>query len=180
MRRLRSGSHDNHLFASVAGGFAGGLAASFAMERFQRALGRVSPEIGGVPGAGGQQYRRPQSEPATFAAADRASEAATGRPLSPGNKPAAASAIHYAFGGAVGAVYGAAAARTPDVAAWGGLPFGASVWMAADEIGMPLVGLAKAPTEYPLADHATTLVSHLIFGLDTESVRRMTVTALRR
>jgi len=180
MRRLRSGSHDGDLFASVAGGFVGGLAACFAMERFQRALGRVSPEIGGVPGAGGQQYRRPQSEPATFAAADRASEAIAGRPVSPANRPLAGSAIHYAFGGAVGAIYGAAAARTPDVAAWGGLPFGASVWMAADEIGMPLVGLARVPTEYPVVDHATTLASHLIFGLITESVRRMTVTALRR
>jgi uncharacterized membrane protein YagU involved in acid resistance len=52
------------------------------------------------------------------------------------------------------------------------------VWVAADEIGMPLVGLAKPPTAYPLKDHATTFASHLVFGATTEVVRRLVLAAL--
>ena len=170
----------NDVAVQVIAGLAGGLVASFAMEHFQRALGRISPEIGGVPGGGGQQYRQPQSPPATYVAADVLATSATGHPVPSEHNPAAASAIHYAFGGAVGAIYGAAAARTPDITAWGGVPFGATVWLIADEMGMPIAGLAKGPTEYPLKDHATTLASHLLYGATTEAVRRCVVATLRR
>ena len=179
MRRQRSRGRNNQLAVHVIAGIAGGLVASFAMEHFQRALGRLSPEVGGVPGAGGQQYRRPQSEPSTYKAADILSRSVTGEPVAPENKPVAASAIHYAFGGAVGAIYGAATVENPDIAAWGGVPFGASVWLVADEMGMPLIGLAKPPTAHPLQDHAATLASHLVYGVTTEAVRRLVLTILR-
>lgn len=180
MGRQRSAARTGDLAIHVMAGLAGGLVASLAMERFQRALGRISPDLGGAPGGGGQQYRKPQSEPATYAAADAVAQAIAGRNVPPADKPAAGAAIHYAFGGAVGAIYGAAAARTPDITAWGGVPFGATVWLIADEMGMPVAGLAKPPTDYPLKDHATSLVSHLLYGAATEVVRRAIVTTLRR
>lgn len=180
MRRQRSERRKDDLAIHVIAGIAGGLVASFAMERFQRALSRVSVEIGPAPGAGGQQYRKPQSEPSTYQAADIVSKSVTGTPVARENKPAAASAIHYAFGGAVGAIYGAAAVENPDITAWGGVPFGASVWLIADEFGMPLLGLAKQPSEYPLQDHAATFASHLVYGATTEAVRRVMLTILRR
>jgi Protein of unknown function (DUF1440) len=167
----RSGASNRKLLVNIAGGFAGGLAAAFAMEYFQRALGRLSPEVGGVPGAGGQQYRQPQSEPPTYQAAEMIAPSAP--------KREAAAAIHYAFGGALGAIYGAVAARNPDITTGAGLPFGASVWLIADELGMPVVGLAKSPAEYPLEDHLTTFASHLLFGATAEAVRRCVVTSLR-
>ena len=179
MRRQRSAS-GQHVAIQVIAGLAGGLIASLAMERFQRGLGRLSPDLGGAPGGGGQQYRKPQSEPSTYVAADAVKQTATGEPLHPDDKPAAGAAIHYAFGGAVGAIYGAAAARTPDVTSWGGVPFGATVWLIADEMGMPTLGLAKPPSEYPLRDHATALVSHLVYGVTTEAVRRAIIATLRR
>ena len=165
---------------NVIGGLIGGLVASFAMERFQRALGQVSHDLGGAPGGGGQQYRQPQSEPSTYVAADAVARATTGNDVPREDKPAAGAAIHYAFGGAVGAIYGAAAARNEEITAWGGVPFGATVWLIADEMGMPAAGLAKPPSEYPLQDHATSLTSHLIYGATTEAVRRCVVASLRR
>jgi hypothetical protein len=93
-------------------GLAGGLVASFAMERFQRLLGVVSPDVGGAPGGGGQQYRKPQSEPATYVAADALAQAVTGQRLPPPLQPTAGSLVHYAFGGSVGLLYGALTART--------------------------------------------------------------------
>ena len=165
---------------NVVGGIAGGLLGSFVMERFQRALGRISHDLGGAPGGGGQQYRQPQSEPSTYKAADSIAVTTTGRNVPPRAKPAAGAAIHYAFGAAVGAIYGAATARMPDVTIWKGVPFGATVWLIADELGMPAAGLAKSPSAYPLRDHATGLASHLLYGATTELVRRSVVATLRR
>lgn len=169
-----------HQVTNILGGIAGGLAGSFVMERLQRALGRISPEVGGAPGGGGQQYRKPQTEPSTYQAADVIARATTGHSLPESKKPWAGAAVHYAFGGAVGAIYGAAAARSSDVTSGWGLPFGASVWLIADELGMPALGLATPATEHPAKDHATSLVSHLLFGAVTECVRRTLVTSTRR
>ena len=164
--------------AHVIAGLVGGLAGSFAMEHFQRALGKISPDIGGAPGGGGQQYRKPQSEPSTYKAADAVACATTGQPVPAPLKPAAGALVHYAFGGTLGAIYGAATAQDRDVASGAGLPFGVAVWVVADEIGMPVIGLAKPPTAYPLKDHASTFAAHLVYGATTEAVRRLVLAAL--
>jgi hypothetical protein len=41
---------------------------------------------------------------------------------------------------------------------------------------VPLLGLAKGPTEYPVSTHAYALASHLVYGMTAEMSRR----ALRR
>ena len=173
---MRNSSYDDertgNLLVHLAAGLAGGLAGAFAMERLQYAIGALFPDAGGVSGGGGQQHRQPESEPATYQAADALVAAATGHAVPTEYKPAAGSLVHYAFGGAVGAIYGVAAARTPNVAAFGGLPFGVAVWIAADEIGVPVTGLSKPPTEYPLRDHVSALAAHVAFGLTTECVRK--------
>lgn len=173
----RSSSTNGHLTRNVLAGLAGGLLGAWAMECMQNAIGAVSKDQGGADGGGGQQYRQPESEPATYKAADAVAEAVASRDVPREYKPAAGALVHYAFGGAVGAIYGAAAARTPDVTTWAGLPFGATVWLIADEIGVPLAGLAKKPTEYPLSDHATAFATHLVFGLTTEIARRVLIRA---
>ena len=175
MARGTSADGNDHLLKHVVAGAVGGLAGSWAMEQFQAALGRISEDAGGALGGGGQQYRKPQSEPATYKAAETLAETIAGRDLPDDYKPAAGALVHYAFGAAVGAIYGAAAARTPDVTAWAGLPFGATVWLIADEMGVPLTGLSKPPTEYPLSDHASAFAAHLVYGVTTETVRRLVV-----
>jgi hypothetical protein len=160
---------------NLLAGLAAGLVASFAMERFQRALGAVSPDMGGAPGGGGQQYRKPQSEPSTYVAADALVHAVTGQRLPAALKPAGGSLVHYAFGGSVGALYGALAASRPALAAGAGIPFGLAVWIVADELGMPMTGLAKSPNAYPLRDHASGLSAHLVYGVVMETVRRAVI-----
>ena len=168
------------LTAHIVAGLAAGLVASFAMERFQQMIGKLSPDAGGAPGGGGQQYRQPQSEPATYKAADAIAQASTGHTVPRSSKPAAGSLVHYAFGGAVGALYGAATATRPEAAAGAGLPFGVAVWIVADEIGVPLTGLSKPPTAYPLKDHASGFAAHLVYGATTECVRRLLLGRLIR
>lgn len=171
---MRNGSStENHTVAkNVVAGVIGGLVAAWTMEHFQRALERVSEQMGGASGGGGQQHRKAQSEPATYEAADAIAETFTGAEVPRQYKPIAGSLVHYAFGGAVGAIYGAAAARTPDVTAWAGLPFGATIWLIADEMGVPFAGLSKAPSEYPLPSHVSAFATHLVYGATTECVRR--------
>ena len=72
----------------------------------------------------------------------------------------------------MGAVYGAAAEFSSEITSGAGLPFGALIWLGADEGVVPLLGLSKSPTEYPLSIHAYALASHLVYGLTTEAVRR--------
>lgn len=53
-----------------------------------------------------------------------------------------------------------------------GLPYGTAVWLIGDEIGIPLTGLAEAPTRTPLRLHAYSLGAHFAYGLMTELTRR--------
>jgi uncharacterized membrane protein YagU involved in acid resistance len=62
-------------------------------------------------------------------------------------------------------------------AAWG-LPFGAAVWLGADEVAVPAFGLSKAPMEYPASTHASALAAHLVYGLTVDVVRRAVRAAL--
>jgi uncharacterized membrane protein YagU involved in acid resistance len=111
-------------------------------------------------------------EPASMQVASLASERMTGAPLSERGKEVGGSLVHYIFGAAVGALYGAAAEYRPDTAALAGLPLGTGLWVLADEVGLPLVGLARNPTEYPASRHLAAFASHLIFGMTAEAVRR--------
>jgi uncharacterized membrane protein YagU involved in acid resistance len=152
------------MWKGALAGAAAGLAASWVMERFQAELGKLSN--------GGGEQAQESSEPATNKAADAIAMSLTGHEVPNEYKSAAGSLVHYAMGGATGALYGAVAERKRDVTAWAGLPFGAAVWLLADEIAVPAVGLAKGPTSYPASTHAYALASHLVYGAAAESVRR--------
>jgi putative membrane protein len=162
---------------NIMAGLAAGLVASYVMEEFQHALHQLGRRPH-MQGSGGQS-KDADAEPATARAADAVSQAVTGQPLPRERKPFGGELVHYAFGGAVGAMYGAAAAQRKEVTAWAGIPFGATLWLLADETGVPLMGLSRAPTEYPLATHASALAAHLVYGLTTETVRRLLTLSAR-
>ena len=82
----------------------------------------------------------------------------------------AAPLMHYLFGAAVGAIYGAYAERRQ--ADGSGAGFGTTVWLAADEIAMPLLGLSESTARRPLEMHLQSLVAHLVYGTATEMTRR--------
>jgi uncharacterized membrane protein YagU involved in acid resistance len=103
-------------------------------------------------------------------AAQAIAEHTIGRRLTRAELRFAAPAVHHAFGAAVGAVYGAYAERRQARSL--GLGFGAIVWLAADEIAMPLLGLSKPTPRRPLEMHFQSLVAHFVYGGTTEIVRR--------
>jgi len=82
----------------------------------------------------------------------------------------AAPLVHYLFGAAVGAIYGAYAERRQ--AHRSGAAFGTTVWLAADEIAMPLLALSDSTARRPVEMHLQSLVAHLVYGTATELTRR--------
>jgi hypothetical protein len=78
----------------------------------------------------------------------------------------AAPLMHYLFGGTIGAVCGAWAGHRASPAS--GAVFGTTVWLAADKIAMPLLGLSDSTARRPLEMHLQSLAAHLVYGTVTE------------
>jgi len=178
--------HEPSIWKGMVAGLAGGLVASWTMNQFQAAWTRIAEgrekphgaqSMKPSEGSQGEQGQDSQDEEnATVKAAEAISEGVFGHDLQASEKEPAGAAVHYAFGTLSGGMYGALAEVTPQVTAVAGLPFGAGFWLLADEISVPLLGLAKGPTEYPVSTHVYSLASHLVYGMTAEMGRR----ALRR
>jgi putative membrane protein len=159
----------------LAAGIVGGVVASWAMDRFQ---------YWWLSFGGGDELQLQQApsdhreEPATVKTASAISEEVFGHSLTDREREIAGPIVHYAVGTTAGAVYGLAAEYEPDVTIFAGIPFGAAFCMVVDEGALPLLGLAKGPTAYPISTHAYALASHLVFGLTAEVVRRAVRRAL--
>ena len=153
-----------NLTKGLIAGLAGGLVASWVMNRFQTVWTVVAPPT-----------ERPKGEPeddTTVRAASAISRGVFRHELTAREKTIAGPAVHYAFGTLVGGLYGAAAERAPAVTAGNGFPFGAAFWLIADEIAVPALRLARPPQRYPISTHLYALASHLVFGWAAEVVRR--------
>jgi len=175
---------DHHMVKGAIAGLVGGLVASWTMNQFQAAWSKATegfekphgaqsmqPSEGSTPGQSPDQSKEDQDD-ATVKAAKAISESVFRHRLKESEKKPAGAAVHYAFGTATGGLYGAAAEIAPEVTTGLGLPFGVAFWLVADEGVVPLLGLSKGPTEYPVSTHAYALASHLVYGLTAEVTRR--------
>jgi len=173
---------EGNVWKGLVAGLAGGLVASWTMNQFQAAWTQIQENSEKSHGAqsmqpsdgsnGGQGQDAKEQDDATVKVAKVISEDVLGHKLQESEKKPAGAAVHYAFGTLTGGLYGALAEVTPQVTAAGGIPFGAGFWLLADEITVPLLGLSKGPTEYPVSTHAYALASHLVFGATAELSRR--------
>jgi hypothetical protein len=186
-------SAENNVWKGLAAGVVGGLAASLVMNQFQALWGKLVEGVERSHGAQSLQQGSPQhgvarelqergSDEEQDDAAERVASAISEKvfehKLTESEKDAAGTLVHYVFGATTGAMYGGLAEILPEVTAGAGLPFGAFVWLTADEGLVPALGLSKPPTEYPLKTHAYALASHFVYGLTAEMVRRAVRRAL--
>ena len=148
-------------------GIASGLAASFAMDLFQKGYEAVKEKVGPEEEDDGQD-----GEPSTVKAANKVSKVAADEPLPEPYKEPAGQAVHYGFGALLGGAYGALTTVWPKTGTAFGMPFGAAVWAAADEVGVTAAGLSKPPTQTPPSSHAYSFLSHIVFGAALEGSRR--------
>jgi len=175
-------NHDSNILKGMVAGLAGGLIASWTMNQFQATWTRIAE---GTEKSHGAQSMQPsegsqgeqgldtgEQDDATVKTARAISKNVLGHELQESEKEAAGAAVHYAFGTLTGGLYGALAEVIPQVTTATGLPFGAGFWLLADEISVPLLGLSKGPTEYPVSTHAYALASHLVYGMTAELGRR--------
>jgi hypothetical protein len=189
---MQQADENGEVWKGLVAGLAAGLVASWTMNQFQALWTRLEAGFEKPHGAqamkpsdGPNPNERPDSsqartaneqpehqDDATVEAAKAISEGIFGHKLTKSEKKPAGALVHYAFGTATGGLYGAMAEVAPQVTAGAGIPFGAVFWVTADEVAVPLLGLAKGPTEYPLSTHAYALASHLVYGLTAELSRR--------
>lgn len=174
----------------VAAGALAGLLGSLVMNQFQNLWSKLSenpkrsehahpPRQNVAPqNLEGEQQSQEEDEPATVKAAEAISSELFGHELTKEERRIAGPVVHYTFGVSTGMVYGALAELTPVATRGFGMPFGAAVWAIADETLVPLIGLSKAPTAYPLSNHLYSLASHLVYGATTEAARRLARTVL--
>jgi uncharacterized membrane protein YagU involved in acid resistance len=156
------------VWKGLLAGLAGGLAASWTMNQFQAGIRKV------IDGNGHEQQQLEQkADDATVKAASAVSETVANHPLTHHEKKVAGPVVHYVFGSTLGALYGAAAEFSPMTAKGWGVPFGAVVFVGADEIGVPLAGLSDPPNKVPASTHASALAAHLVYGATTDGVRRI-------
>jgi hypothetical protein len=179
---MHNGNQDGNILKGVVAGLASGLVASWTMNQFQAAWTRIAA---GSEKSHGAQSAQPsegstgdhsedakEQDDATVETAKVISRNVFGHELQESEKETAGAAVHYAFGAASGAVYGALAEVSPQVTMGAGIPFGAAFWLIADEVAVPALGLSKGPTAYPVSTHAYALASHLVYGLTAELSRR--------
>lgn len=178
---------ESNIGKGLAAGVAGGLVASVVMNQFQALLGKLMAGEERSHGAQSLQQGSPEhgigrelqergsddgDDNAAVRAGNAVAEFILDKKLTKEEKETAGAIAHYVMGVTSGAIYGAVAEALPESTVGEGLPFGAAVWLIADEAVVPALGLSKSAKDYPLSTHAYAFASHLVFGLTTELVRR--------
>ncbi len=193
MRRGRNrNGREGEIAKGLVSGAVGGLIASWTMNKFMQVSAKATQALqprrhdqgdaaASSTATQSEQQSQPQpqqqqsaedSEDATMKAANKLYKAVRHRELSPEQKKKAGPVVHYAYGTLVGGLYGALAEVTRKPKLGVGTGYATVLWAVGDEVAVPLLGLSKSPTEYPLSSHANALAAHLVYGITTEMVRR--------
>jgi putative membrane protein len=143
--------------------------------------GAVAGMIGGLAGAGAKMLAEklfpPRVEGQTPPPVALA-EQVTGRSLPEDQKQAAMQGIHWGFGAAAGAAYGAAVEIEPSLGAWKGAAFGVMLNRLTHESLLPKLGLSRPKSKQPTQERLSEWVSHAVYGIFTDAVRRVVRKAL--
>ena len=159
-------------------GALGGILGTLALDLFKQALERstraAENAAGRAPVLAGQQARQTVNYHKAHAeTAQAVTRAATGSSLGPQAKLVATPLTHYAFGALCAGVYGILAGYRPPITAGHGTAFGTSLFLASNEVTLPVLGLLPAATETPAILHAEGVASHALYGAVAESTRSL-------
>jgi putative membrane protein len=177
-RRAKNIAGDNHdIGKSIFAGLIGGLIGTIVMTEFQNALTKApqlfrrdheKPESNKEESQNGQK----QGEDATMKAAGKIAKLAGHRP-SYEQKARLGPVVHYSFGTLQGAVYATVLEMSGVQSGFiPALAFGAGLFVLADEIAVPALGLSGKPSESSLSSHLFGFASHLVYGISTDIATR--------
>ena len=151
------GKKQNGLLHDMAVGAAAGFVGTVA----------ISGAIGLIQKVTGTNPMPEKEESGTEILAERVHHMVRAEP-SDKSKGVLAQMIHWGYGTAWGAVYGALRNRVPGLS-WGmGIPFGLAFGVLSDEVLLQLAGLAPHPKETSTKKHILGIASHGIYGLAAE------------
>jgi putative membrane protein len=105
-------------------------------------------------------------------------EKLAGHDLEETPKAVASETLHWAFGVAAGAAYGALAEFYPAATGRQGTNFGMTLMALTHEGALPALGLSAEPGEQTAREKSSEMVTHVVFGFVTEYVRRYVRQAL--
>jgi putative membrane protein len=189
------------VWKGLVAGLAGGIAATVAMTQFQNGWQKASKALqaeknggSGKSNSQAQNKSRKQSqnqsqsqsqsqskngqenEDATMKAAGKVASLA-GYHLSFEEKKKVSPVVHYGFGASMGALYGVLHEMAPKSfrslnPVLAGVGYGSALFVGADEIAVPTLGLSESPKKTPVSAHVYGLASHAVYGLTGEMVRR--------
>jgi putative membrane protein len=138
--------------------------------------GALAGLIGGLAGAGAkvlaEQVFPPRVQGQTPPPVVLAEQMA-GRSLPPAQAQTAMHGIHWGFGAAAGAVYGALVEIEPTLGAWRGAAFGLTLNKLTHESILPRMGLSRPKEAQPTQERISEWVTHAVYGIFTDSVRRI-------
>lgn len=167
---------ERHPLKGLLVGAAAGLIAAWAMNQFQAGWSKASEELKSREqedrSQSSQGQNQEEKEDATMKAAGKLAQVALGRNLSKQEKKKAGPVVHYLFGTFAGAVYGLVGEYLPLARVGFGTAFGAALFLLADELAVPALGLSGSATKAPLSSHFYGLSSHLVYGASAEGIRR--------
>ena len=98
-------------------------------------------------------------------------EKIAGHPLHGETKKVATEAIHWGFGAAAGAFYGALAEYYPAATSKEGVTFGLTLMALTHETALPEMGLSAPAEEQSPREHTSEAASHVLYGVVAERTR---------
>lgn len=133
--------------------------------------GLIAGLIGGLVGTLAQTLAERMFPPRAHGEPQPSELAAERLPLDSDTKIVAAEAIHWGFGAAVGAAYGALVEYYPSATAKEGASFGMAMEVLTQETALPALGLSADPQDETLRERASEMTSYVVYGVTTETVR---------
>jgi uncharacterized membrane protein YagU involved in acid resistance len=184
-------AEDDDILKGAVAGLAAGLIAALVMDGVEKVflsgksggqqpgheedanIPRYTPEAQHQPYMpSGHIHHQPEEGQTATQKTATALAGAVGVTLNKTQREAGGAAVHLGFAASVGALYGALAEVTPVVSIGMGVPYGAAVWLLADETALSLLGLEKPPQHRPASTHAASFGMHLIYGATLDLLRR--------
>src|SRR5690242_5863536 len=149
LSRNPGGSSARGALAGAIGGIAGTLAMNYVQRLWTRVVDGNPPSSAAGPHDARDWQERSEDQNANEMAAQMLARTTINRPLSDRELAVVAPMLHFGFGAGAGAAYGVYVDTASEDRA-SGTAFGSALWLAADEIAMPLIGLSDSTLRRPL------------------------------
>jgi putative membrane protein len=104
---------------------------------------------------------------------DVLAEKLAGHELAGKQREVAVEAIHWGFGALAGAAYGGVVEYFPAATEKDGAAFGMALSSLTHGTVLPAMGLSAEPEEQTVRERTSEMASHMVFGVVTETVRRV-------